>query len=271
MLTDRVDDELLSAAGPGLRVVANYAVGYDNVDVGAATRHGVVVTNTPDVLSAATAEFTVALILAVTRRVAEGDRLIRRRERWLWAPTFMLGEGLAGRTLGIVGLGRIGQEVARLASAFGMRVVYTNRGGPVESPHEWLALDELLERADVVSLHVPATPETHHLIDAGALRRMKTDAVLVNTARGSVVDEEALAEVLERGELRGAALDVFQREPDVHPALLELENVVLAPHLASATDEAREAMGMLCVDALRSVLLERRCPRNAVNPEAWPS
>jgi glyoxylate reductase len=269
MLTDRVDDELLDAAGPQLRVVANYAVGYDNVDVPAATRHGVLVSNTPDVLTEATAELTVALMLAIARRIAEGDRLIRRREPWIWAPTFMLGATLRGRTLGIVGLGRIGREVARLARAHGLDVIYTNRTGPTSPELEWVTFEELIARADVVSLHVPLSPETHHLIGAAELRAMRANAFLVNTTRGPVVDEEALAEALRRGEIAGAALDVFEREPEVSESLLELENVVLVPHLGSATDEAREAMGMLCVSALRAVLLEDRCPENAVNPEVW--
>lgn len=269
--TDRVDEELLDAAGGGLRVVANYAVGYDNVDVAAATRRGVLVANTPGVLSDTTAELTFALMLAVLRRVAEGDRLIRRREPWALAPTFMLGRGLRGRTLGIVGLGRIGSEVARLAAAFGMEVVYTNRSGPADAPYEWLALSELLARADVVSLHSPLTPETRHLIGRTELRAMRPDAVLVNTTRGPIVDEGALVAALRGGEIAGAALDVFEHEPEVDEGLLDLENVVLAPHLGSATEETREAMGLLCVEALRAVLLENRRPPNTVNPEAWLS
>jgi glyoxylate reductase len=269
MLTDRVDDELLDAAGPQLRVVANYAVGYDNVDVEAATRRGVVVSNTPDVLTEATAELTVALMLAVARRIVEGDRFLRRREEWVWAPTFMLGTTLRGRTLGIVGLGRIGREVARLARAHALDVIYTNRSGPTDSGLEWVTFDELIARADVVSLHCPLTPETHHLIGPAELRSMRRDAFLVNTTRGPVVDEGALAEALRNGEIAGAALDVFEREPEVSESLLDLENVILVPHLGSATDETREAMGMLCVSALRAVLLENRCPENAVNSEAW--
>jgi glyoxylate reductase len=269
MLSDRVDDELLDAAGNGLRVVANYAVGTDNVDLIAASRRGVVVTNTPDVLTAATAEHTLALLLMLVRRVAEGDRLLRRRERWLWAPTFMLGEGLAGKTLGCVGFGRIGRAVAGVASALGMEVVYTNREGPLPSPYRWLPLAELLARADVVSLHCPLTPETHHLIDDASLAAMRPGAYLVNTARGPVVDERALARALRGGRVAGAALDVFEREPEVESELLELENVVLTPHTASATRSTREAMGMLCVEALHAALVESRRPENAVNPEAW--
>jgi glyoxylate reductase len=257
MLTDRVDDELLDAAGPQLRIVANYAVGLDNVDLEACRRRGVIVSNTPDVLTEATAELTMALILALLRRVAEGDRLIRRGERWIWAPNRMLGQGLASLILGLVGYGRIGRAVERLARAHGMQVVHASRSGG-------MPLDKLLATADVVSLHLPLSEETRHLIDAAALARMKPTAVLVNTSRGPIVDEAALVAALVEGRIAGAALDVFEHEPDVHPGLLELENVVLVPHLGSATLETREAMGMLCVEALRAVLLQGRIPENAV-------
>jgi len=233
--------------------------------VEAATRRGVVVANTPDVLTAATAELAVALLLTLLRRVAEGDRLVRRGAEWALAPTFMLGEGLVGKTLGIVGLGRIGREVARLAEAFGMRVVHTRGSGPYEE----LPLRQLLAEADIVSLHTPLTEETRHLIGPRELALMRPSAVLVNVARGPIVDEEALVEALEAGEIAGAALDVYEREPEVHPGLLGLENVVLSPHLGSATVAAREAMGMLCAEALEAVLLENRLPENAVNPQAW--
>ncbi len=257
MLTDRVDDQLLDAAGPQLRVVANYAVGVDNVDLDACRRRAVTVTNTPDVLTETTAELTISLILALLRRIAEGDRLIRRGERWIWAPFHMLGRGLGGLTLGLVGHGRIAQAVERLAVAHGMRIVHSSRTGGIP-------LDELLTTADVVSLHLPLTAETRHLIDAGALARMKPGAVLVNTSRGPIVDEDALVAALTGGRIAGAALDVFEHEPEVHPGLVGLENVVLVPHLGSATHETREAMGMLCVDALRAVLLDGQTPPNAV-------
>jgi glyoxylate reductase len=258
MLTDRVDDELLDAAGPQLRVVADYAVGVDNVDLAACRRRGIVVSNTPDVLTGTTAELALAALLALLRRVAEGDRLIRRGERWIWAPNLMLGRGLPGLTLGLVGYGRIAQAVERLVLAHDMRVVHSGRSGG-------LPLDELLATADVVSLHVPLTEESRHLIDAAALARMKPTAVLVNTSRGPIVDEAALVDALRERRIAGAALDVFEQEPEVHPGLLELENVVLVPHLGSATHETREAMGMLCVEALRAVLLEGRVPANAVS------
>jgi glyoxylate reductase len=257
MLTDRVDDELLDAAGPQLRIVADYAVGVDNIDLEACRRRGVVVSNTPDVLTETTAELTIAIILALLRRVAEGDRLVRRGERWIWAPNLMLGRGLHGLVLGLVGHGRIGQAVERLARAHGMEVIHSSRSSGIP-------LAELLARADVVSLHLPLTEESRHLIDADTLGRMKPDAVLVNVSRGPIVDEEALVAALVAEQIAGAALDVFEREPEVHPGLLELENVVLVPHLGSATHETRHAMGMLCVEALRAVLIEGRRPPNAV-------
>ena len=262
---DVVNAELFDAAGPALRIVANFGVGYDSVDVAEATRRGIVVSNTPDVLTEATAELTIALMLALLRRVVEGDRLVRRRDQWALAPTFMLGEGLAGKTIGIVGLGRIGREVARLTEAFGMRVVHTRGSGPYEE----LPLDRLLTDADVVSLHVPLKPETRHLIGAPELAVMRSSAVLVNVSRGQVVDEAALVDALVEGRIAGAALDVYEDEPEVSARLLELENVVLSPHLGSSTHAAREAMGMLCADALEAVLLRDELPANAINPEAW--
>jgi glyoxylate reductase len=259
LLHDRVDEELLEAAGPRLRCVANVAVGYDNVDVEAAERRGVVVTNTPGVLDDATADLTLALILAATRRVAEGDRLIRAGRPWTWGMSFMLGSGLRGKLLGIVGLGGIGRRVADRARAFGMEIAYHSRGpAPAEVEAELgaerLSLDELLARADVVSLHCPLTPETHHLIGAPELAAMKPGAVLVNAARGPIVDERALAEALASGEIAAAGLDVYEQEPQVEPELLGLENVVLAPHLGSATVETRTAMAELAARNAISVL-----------------
>lgn len=255
MLTVRVDDAWLAAAGRQLRIVANYAVGVNNIDLDACRRRGIVVANTPDVLTGATAELALTLMLSLLRRVTEGDRFVRRREQWRFSLEFMLGESLAGKTVLIVGGGRIGRETARLAEAFGARPVLAGRTDD---------LDALLSAADVVSLHVPLGEETRHLIDERRLRLMKRTAVLINTARGAVVDEAALAGALRDGTIAGAGLDVFEREPEVTAALLELENVVLAPHLGSATRETRVAMGMLCVDALRAVLLEGRTPANAV-------
>jgi glyoxylate reductase len=242
MPTDRVDAEFFDRAGPRLRIVAQHAVGLDNVDLAEAERRGIAVSNTPGVLTKATAELTIALMLTLVRRVAEGDRMIRRGEAWIWRPSFMLGTGLAGKTLGVVGMGRIGSAVARLAEAHGMRV------RPMRGLNG-------VEEVDVLTLHCPLNEETRHLVDEAALARMKPTAVLVNAARGAIVDEAALARALRDGAIAGAALDVFEREPEVHEELLALENVVLCPHLGSATAETREAMGMLCVEALRAALL----------------
>jgi lactate dehydrogenase-like 2-hydroxyacid dehydrogenase len=255
MLTVRVDDAYLEAAGSQLRVVANYAVGVDNVDLEAARRRGVVVTNTPDVLTRATAELAVGLLLALLRRIAEGDRFVRAATPWRFSLEFMLGAGLDGKSVLVVGPGRIGREVGRLVEAFGATVSYAGRGDD---------LDSLLAGADVVSINCPSTPETHHLFDAARLRRLKPSAVLVNTARGPIVDERALVDALRDGSIAGAALDVYEREPEVEDGLRSLDNVVLTPHLGSATRETRVAMGMLCVEGLRAVLLEDRIPANAV-------
>jgi glyoxylate reductase len=259
LLTDRVDADVMDAA-PGLRIVANIAVGYDNIDCAAARSRGIVVTNTPDVLTESTADFTWGLILAVTRRIAEGERLLRRGEWTGWALDFMLGTELRGKQLGIVGLGRIGRAVAARAGAFGMRVAFATidadaQGASAGEP-SWtrLGLDELLSTSDVVSFHVPLTPATRHLIDRRAILRMKRSAYIVNTSRGPVVDEDALAWALREGLLAGAALDVYEREPAVHPGLAGLENVVLAPHLGSATVETRTAMADLAARNVLAVL-----------------
>jgi glyoxylate reductase len=272
LLHDRVDDAFLDAAGPQLRVVANVAVGYDNVDAAACGRRGVVFTNTPGVLTDATADIAFALILMATRRLGEGERLVRAGGTWSWNMFFLLGSGIQGKTLGIVGLGQIGQATARRARAFGMRIAYAGRGraDPVleaELEAEHVSLDELLAMADVVSLHCPLNDETRHLIDADALRRMKPTAYLINTTRGPVVDEAALAEALRGGTIAGAGLDVYEREPIVHPALLELENVVLLPHLGSATVETRTAMGVLAARNAIAVL-RGEPPLTPVTPSA---
>ncbi len=259
LLGDRVDAELLDAAGPQLRCIANVAVGYDNVDVAAAAERGVVVTNTPGVLDDATADLTLALILAATRRVVEGDRRLRSGRDWSWGLHFMLGSGLQGRLLGIVGLGGIGRRVAQRARAFGMRIAYHSRHrGPAEVEAELdaepMPLERLLAEADVLSLHCPLTPETHHLIGAAELAAMKSSAVLVNAARGSVVDEAALASALADRRIAAAGLDVYEHEPQVEPRLLDLDNVVLTPHLGSATVETRAAMAELAARNAISVL-----------------
>jgi len=253
LLTDRVDRELLDAA-PRLKIVANVAVGYNNIDVPAARERGIVVTNTPDVLTESVADFTWALILAVTRRLSEGERLVRRGEWKGWALDFMLGMELSGKQLGLVGLGRIGRAVARRAPAFGMRVAFAARREQSLDGAEAMSLDRLLNTSDVVSLHVPLTPETTHLIDKRALARMKRSAYLINTARGPVVDEAALAWALQQHLLAGAALDVYEREPAIHPDLLPLDNVLLVPHLGSGTRETRTAMADLAADNVLAVL-----------------
>jgi glyoxylate reductase len=250
MLHDRVDGELLDAAGPQLRCVADVAVGYDNVDLAAAAERGVAVANTPGVLDDATADLAMALLLAAARRVGEGERLMRAGRQWAWGLSFLLGRDLRGSRLGIVGLGAIGSRTARRARAFGMEVAYhQRRPAPAELVAELgaerLDLDTLLESCDFVSLHCPLTRETHHLIGARELALTKPSAVLVNTARGQVVDEAALVEALREGGIAAAALDVFEHEPHAHPGLLELENVVLTPHLGSATVETRTAMALL--------------------------
>ncbi|MDT8915555.1 D-glycerate dehydrogenase [Amycolatopsis sp. PS_44_ISF1] len=254
MLHDRVDGSLAEAGGPGLKVVANVAVGYDNVDVAVLAARGVTVTNTPGVLTDATADLAFGLLLAVTRRLGEGERLIRARTPWSFHLGFLLGSGLQGKTLGIVGPGQIGRAVARRAAAFGLRTVYSGRSAKPGLEGEFLPFEELLRQSDFVSLHCPLTPETRHLIDARALQTMKPGAYLVNTTRGLVVDESALADALEAGEIAGAALDVFEAEPEIEPRLLGREDVVLTPHLGSATVETRTAMAVLAARNVTSVL-----------------
>ncbi|MBP2323635.1 glyoxylate reductase [Kibdelosporangium banguiense] len=263
MVSDRVDAELLDAAGPQLKIVANHAVGYDNIDVAECTRRGILVANTPDVLTEATADLAWSLILACVRRVAEGDRFLRTGTPWIWGPKMMLGHDLYGRTLGIVGHGRIGQATARRATGFGMRVIHNSRSGGV-------SFDTLIAESDVVSIHAPLTPETRHLFNANVFRQMKPTAVLVNTARGPLVDEAALASALRAGEIFAAGLDVFEREPEVEKSLLDLDNVTLLPHLGSATAETRAAMGLFAVENLLNGVTGKR-PRGLVNPEVIDS
>ncbi len=273
MLTERVDAELLGAAGPQLRIVANHAVGFDNVDIAACTDAGVLASNTPDVLTETTADTAFALLLAGARRIGEGERLLRARTPWIWGPLMMLGQDVHHKTIGIVGFGRIGQAVARRAKGFGMTVLYSDAVAlPAEVEAETAArrveLDELLSVADFISIHTNLTPETRHLFSAEEFRRMKPNAVLVNTSRGPVVDEAALADALEAGELFAAGLDVFEREPEVTAKLLELERAVVIPHLGSATIDTREAMGNLAVDNVFAALDGAR-PPTLLNPEAF--
>jgi glyoxylate reductase len=253
LLTDAVDRTVIDAA-PKLKAIANVAVGYNNIDVSYARSRGIAVTNTPDVLTESVADFTWALILAITRRLSEGERLVRRGEWKGWALDLLLGTELRGKQLGLVGVGRIGRAVAARAGAFGMRVAYTSRREIDFPGAEPMQLDRLLLTSDIVSLHVPLTPETRYLIDKRALTRMKRSAYLINTARGPVVDEAALAWALQHHLLAGAALDVYENEPAVHPDLLSLENVLLVPHLASGTTETRTAMADLAADNVLAIL-----------------
>ena len=259
LLTTKVDDAFLDAAGPQLKVVANVAVGYNNIDVAACAARGVVCTNTPGVLTEATADIAMALVLMATRRLGEGERVIRSNTPWQWGMFYMLGSGIQGRRLGIVGMGDIGQALARRAKAFGMTIAYSNRK-PVapaveaELGAEFMSLDELLATSDVVSINCPYSPATHHLIGAEELAAMKPSAFLVNTARGPIVDEAALVAALQAGSIAGAGLDVFEAEPTVHPGLLECENAVLIPHLGSATVETRSAMARLAAHNAVNVL-----------------
>lgn len=264
-LADSITDDLLAAA-PRLKIVANYAVGYNNINVAAATRRGIVVTNTPDVLTDATADLTWALMLAVARRVVEGDRWARSGQWPGWAPTQMLGTDVTGKTLGIIGMGRIGQAVAQRAVGFRMPVLYASRH-PCSVSHdraEWThcPLEDVLTQSDFVSLHVPLSETTRHLIGARELGKMKSTAFLINTSRGPVVDEAALLTALRQGTIAGAGLDVYEREPAITAGLETLPNVVLLPHLGSATQQARIKMGMMCVENIDAVL----GGRPALNP-----
>lgn len=265
-VTDRIDAGVLSQAGPNLRLVANFGNGVDNIDVDTATARGITVTNTPGVLTEDTADMTMALILAVPRRVVPGIRVIEREEWHGWSPTWMLGHRISGKRLGIIGMGRIGQAVAKRALAFGMSIHYHNRRrlpGEVEEALEatwWESLDQMLARMDVISIHCPHTPGTYHLLSARRLKLMKKGAYLVNTARGEVVDENALARMLETGDLAGAGLDVFEHEPAVNPKLVKLDNVVLLPHMGSATIEGRVDMGEKVIINIKTFMDGHRPP-----------
>jgi glyoxylate reductase len=271
MLTERVDSELLEAAGPELKIVANHAVGFDNVDLAACTAAGVMASNTPEVLTETTADTAWALLMAAARRLGEGERFLRAGRPWIWGPLMMLGQDVHHKTIGIVGFGRIGQALARRARGFGMRIIYHDSvelPGEVTEPlgAERRDLDDLLAEADFISIHVNLTPETRHLFGAEQFRRMKPTAVLVNSSRGPVVDEAALVQALRAGDIFAAGLDVFENEPEVHPGLLELENAVVIPHLGSATVDTRNAMGMLAVENVFAALDGTR-PPTLLNPE----
>jgi glyoxylate reductase len=267
-ILDRVDGELLDAC-PGLKVVANFGVGFNNIDVAAATVRKIPVTNTPGVLTDATADMTFALLLAVARRLGEGERIVRAHKWTGWEPLQLLGADVSGATLGILGFGRIGQAVARRAKAFGMRVIYWNRSASHKSDESGatqVSFEEVLRQSDFVSLHVAYNSQTHHLLGEPQFALMKPAAFVINTSRGAVIKEAALVRALQAKQIAGAALDVFEREPQLAPGLVGMENVVLAPHLGSATIGTRTKMGMIAADNLMAVCAGR-CPPNCVNPE----
>ena len=272
LVTDQIDAQVLEA-GTALKVVANVAVGYDNIDIQAATQRGIVVTNTPGAVTEATADLTWGLLLSIARRIPEGERYIRAGQWREWKFMFMLGHDIYEQTLGIVGMGRIGQAVARRAQGFGMRVLYHNRrclDAALEKALgvTWVELPTLLQQADFVSMHVPLTVETTHLISEAELRMMRPTAYLINTARGAVVDEKGLVRALTEGWIAGAALDVFEREPEIPQALLALENVVLVPHIGSASVATRTKMAVMAAENLLAAVRGDR-PPNAVNPEVY--
>lgn len=262
-LGDTIEAETIHSA-TRLQVLANYAVGYNNIDLAAARQRGLIVTNTPDVLTDATADLTWALILATARRIVEGDALVRSGNWTGWGPTQLLGAGVSGKTLGIIGMGRIGQAVAQRAMGFRMPVRYHARHpeSATSFPREWehRSLQDLLEEADVITIHAPLTPATHHLISARELAWMKPTAFVINTARGPIVDEGALADALKNEIIAGAGLDVYEKEPDIHSALAELKQVVLLPHLGSATLQARVQMGLVCLKNIQAVIEGRSAP-----------
>jgi len=272
LLVDKIDAELLDAAGGSLGIVANYAVGYNNIDLDEATKRGVAVSNTPDVLTDSTADLALALMLAVARRMVEADGLTRPGRFPGWGPMFMLGTDLHHKTLGLIGMGRIGRAVARRGRGFDMRVLYhqRNRLDPERERRlavEYRDLEHLLAESDFISLHIPLTPDTRRMIGQRELGLMKPSAYLINTARGEVVDETALVRALQTGAIAGAGLDVYENEPELHPGLVKLSNTVLIPHLGSATLETRTNMGLVAARNLRAFLLEGRRPPNCLNPQ----
>jgi glyoxylate reductase len=268
LLSDPVGEDVLARV-PNLRGIANYAVGFNNIDLAACSRRGIPVTNTPDVLTEATADLTMTLILLCLRRIPEATAYLAAGRFDGWKPELLLGFDPRGKTLGIIGMGRIGQATAKRAEAFGMRIAYfTSSGTRPDLPYSSQTLEEILAGSDVLSLHVPLTPATKHLLDEKRLLKMKRGAILINTARGPVVHEEALAKVLRQGHLFGAGLDVYEEEPKVHPGLSGLPNVVLLPHVGSATWETRSAMADLAVDSLLAILDGKR-PGNVVNHEVF--
>lgn len=265
LILDKIGDKVMASAGEKLKVIANFGVGYDNIDVPAAQKRGIMVTNTPSELSSrAVAEFTIGLIFSALKRIVEGDEFARRGNFGGWKPEIFLGENLEGKTLGVVGLGRIGSLVAQMGRAFGLRVVYHQRNRDFESEKkfklEYLSLENLLREADIVSLHVPLTAETKHLLNAETLALMKDDGYLINTSRGGIVDESALVECLKKGKLKGAALDVFEYEPEINPELCGLPNVVLTPHIASSVQAVRDEMAIMAAKNIIEALNGRKPP-----------
>lgn len=273
LLTDKIDGDVMDAVGPQLKIISNYAVGFDNINIKDATDRGIVVCNTPcDEVDEAVAEHTWALISGLTRRIVEADESVRRGAYKGWEPDIFLGTSLIGKTLGIVGLGGIGSMVARRATGYKMNIIYNKRTRDTECEEKmgvkYCTLDTLLSESDIVTLHVPLTDETRHMINKEAFSKMKKGSFLINTARGSIVDEHDLAESLRSGQLSGAALDVFDNEPNIDPELVGMENVILTPHIASATHEAREAMAALAVNGVIDTL-DSKEPINIVNKEVW--
>ncbi|MGI6096557.1 MAG: 2-hydroxyacid dehydrogenase [Dethiobacteria bacterium] len=264
MLNDRIDKEVMDASSR-LKVIANFAVGYDNIDLEEATRQNIMVTNTPDVLTEATADLAWALLMAVSRRIVEADRFVRQGRFQGWGPMLLLGSELVGKTLGIIGFGRIGKAVARRARGFNMRILYFKRSplSPVEEDElgvEYASLGEILDESDFISLHLPLTPETRYLIGEKELKRLKKGAIIINTARGPVVDEAALVDALQSGDIAGAGFDVYEHEPELTPGLAELDNVVLAPHIGSATEETRTKMALIAAGNILAVLKGEKPP-----------
>ena len=265
-VTDCIDEEVIAAAGSRLKLIANFGAGIDHIDIAAAKARGITITNTPSVLTEDTADIAMALLLAAPRRLSEGAQIIRKQEWTGWTPTFLMGRRVHGKKLGIVGLGRIGQAVARRAAGFGLKVHYHQRKQLHESVEQelgatyWPELDAMLAEVDFLSLNCPYTKATHHLINKNRLAKMKPEAYLVNTSRGAVIDEAALAEALKKGVIAGAGLDVYEQEPTITPGLLELENVVLLPHISSATIEARTEMGEKVIVNIKSFLDGHRPP-----------
>lgn len=273
LLTDKITAEIMDKGGPSLKVISNYAVGFDNIDVEAATQRGIVVCNTPcEEVNEAVAEETWALILSLTRRIVEADESTRRGAYKGWEPDIFLGRSLVGKTLGIVGLGRIGTMVARRAMGFGLNILYNKREPDPEIERElgikFASLDELLSMSDIVSIHVPLTGETRNMFNINTFSKMKTGSFIVNTARGPIICERDLVDAIRIGKIAGAALDVYENEPDINPELIGMENVILTPHIASATWEARDKMGELAVTGLLESL-SGVMPQNIVNKEVW--